>query len=196
MKKILFFIAALSLTVPGFAQSDDGEEEFIPTKEKSNAFFLGLKAGGTMTSMTQPNEGKLYDGSDFGFSGGLVFQTRFGKEHRHEREKNHHRNGEERPASQAQHRPIFGGEGLSLHRRDRGGGDELYRGRQRGRKRGQRRRIRPRHRALRHRHGGEPGGKPLSRRLCGSGGEHPHRPLRPQHHQLQRPGPGRQHRGL
>ena len=36
MKKILFFIAALSLSVPGFAQSDDGEDDLIPTgKEKS-----------------------------------------------------------------------------------------------------------------------------------------------------------------
>ena len=79
MKKILFFIAALSLTVPGFAQSDDGEDDFIPTKTKSNAFFIGPKIGGTVTSMTQPDEGKLYDGSDFGFSGGLAFQARFGK---------------------------------------------------------------------------------------------------------------------
>ncbi len=80
MKKILFFIAALSLSVPGFAQSDDGEDDLISTgKEKSNAFFLGPKVGGTMTSMTQPDEGKLYDGSGFGFSGGLVFQARFGK---------------------------------------------------------------------------------------------------------------------
>ena len=79
MKKLLFFVAALLLSVPGFAQSDDGEEEFIPTKEKSNAFFIGLKAGGTMTSMTQPDEGKLYDASDFGFSGGLVLKARFGK---------------------------------------------------------------------------------------------------------------------
>lgn len=79
MKKILFFIAALSLTVPGFAQSDDGEDESIPTRQKRNAFFLGLKAGGTITSMTQPNEGKLYDGSGFGFSGGLVLKARFGQ---------------------------------------------------------------------------------------------------------------------
>ena len=80
MKKILIFIAALSLSVPGFAQSDDGEDELISMgKEKSNTFFLGPKVGGTMTSMTQPNEGKLYDGSGFGFSGGLAFQARFGK---------------------------------------------------------------------------------------------------------------------
>ena len=79
MKKLFFFVAALSMAVPGFAQSDDGEEEFILSKEKSNAFFIGLKAGGTMTSMTQPDEGKLYDASDFGFSGGLVLKTRFGK---------------------------------------------------------------------------------------------------------------------
>lgn len=80
MKKILFLIAVLSLSVPGFAQSDDGEEELISRgKVKSNAFFLGPKIGGTMTTMTQPNEGKLYDGSGFGVSGGLVFQARFGK---------------------------------------------------------------------------------------------------------------------
>ena len=80
MKKILCLIAALSLAVPGFAQSDDGEDETISTgKEKSNAFFLGPKIGGTMTTMTQPDEGKLYDGSGFGFSGGVVFQARFGK---------------------------------------------------------------------------------------------------------------------
>ena len=80
MKKILFFIAALSLSVPGFAQSDDGEDDLISTgKEKSNAFFLGPKVGVTMTSMTQPDEGKLYDGSGFGFSGGVVLKARFGK---------------------------------------------------------------------------------------------------------------------
>ena len=79
MKRFLFFIAALLLTVPGFAQSDDGEEEIFTTKGKSNAFFLGLKAGGTMTSMTQPEEGKLYDGAGFGYSGGLVLKARFGK---------------------------------------------------------------------------------------------------------------------
>lgn len=80
MKKILFLVVALSLTVPGLAQTDDGEDEIISTgKEKSNAFFLGPKVGGTMTTMTQPDEGKLYDGSGVGFSGGLVFQARFGK---------------------------------------------------------------------------------------------------------------------
>jgi len=79
MKKILFLIAALSLSVPVFAQSDDGEEEIIPLKGKSNAFFFGVKAGGTMTSMTQPEEGKLFDAADFGYSGGLVLKARFGK---------------------------------------------------------------------------------------------------------------------
>lgn len=79
MKKFLFFIVALALTVPGFAQSDDGEEDLPPTIGKSNAFFIGLKVGGTLTTMSQPNEGKLYDGSDFGYSGGLVMKSRFGQ---------------------------------------------------------------------------------------------------------------------
>ena len=79
MKKTLFFIMALTLTVPLFAQSDDGEEEIIPVKVKRNAFFLGPKVGGTITSMTQPDEGKLYDGAGFGFTGGLVVKARFGR---------------------------------------------------------------------------------------------------------------------
>lgn len=79
MKKILMFIWALALSVPGLAQSDDGEEEITVSKTKSNAFFLGLKGGITLSSMTQPKEGKLYDASGIGFSGGLVAKVRFGK---------------------------------------------------------------------------------------------------------------------
>lgn len=78
MKKIFFLIMALISVAPVFAQ-DDGEELIITTKEKSNAFFIGPKIGGTMTTMTQPNEGKLYDGSAFGLSGGLAMNMRFGK---------------------------------------------------------------------------------------------------------------------
>lgn len=79
MKKILSLLLGLLSLAPTFAQSDV-EEDFIPTKkEKNNAFFIGLKAGGVMTSISDPDEGKLADGSGFGFSGGLAFQTRFGK---------------------------------------------------------------------------------------------------------------------
>lgn len=79
MKKILLLLVGLLSLAPTFAQSD-GEEDFIPTKkEKNNAFFIGLKAGGVMTSMSDPDEGKLADGSGFGMSGGLAFQARFGK---------------------------------------------------------------------------------------------------------------------
>lgn len=79
MKKVLFFIAALAMSVPSVAQSDDGEDVIPVTRVKSNAFFFGVKAGGTMTTMTQPKEGDLYDGSGFGFSAGLVLKARFGR---------------------------------------------------------------------------------------------------------------------
>lgn len=79
MKKYLFLVMALTCALPGFAQSDDGEEEFAQSKSKSNAFFIGPKAGVTFTSMTQPNEGKLYDASGIGFSGGIALKARFGK---------------------------------------------------------------------------------------------------------------------
>ena len=78
MKNYLILLIALISAVPMFAQ-DDGEELTITKKEKSNAFFMGPKFGGTMTTMTQPNEGDLYDGSAFGFSGGLAMNMRFGK---------------------------------------------------------------------------------------------------------------------
>ena len=81
MKKILLLVVALVITVPGIAQSDDGETEIITkkTKTKSNVIFLGPKIGATITSMTQPEEGNLYDGSGFGFSGGLSSKIRFGR---------------------------------------------------------------------------------------------------------------------
>lgn len=79
MKKILFMMMALISVVPVFAQDDDGEELIITPKEKSNTFFIGPKIGGTITTMTQPNEGRLYDGSAFGISGGLAMNMRFGK---------------------------------------------------------------------------------------------------------------------
>lgn len=80
MKKILVILVALFTVVPLFAQSDDGEEDIsAPVKERKNAFFVGPKIGGTLTSMTDPDEGKLYDKSGIGFSGGLAMKARFGK---------------------------------------------------------------------------------------------------------------------
>lgn len=79
MKKLSFTLMALLFVMPTFAQSDDGEEIGNVVKAKNNAFFLGPKAGVTMTTMTQPDEGKLFDKSDIGFSAGLALKTRFGK---------------------------------------------------------------------------------------------------------------------
>lgn len=81
MKKLLLMILAILCISPVLAQVDD--EETVPTnrgfgKEKKSAFFIGPKIGGTMTSMTQPAECDLYDGSSFGFSGGIAMKARFG----------------------------------------------------------------------------------------------------------------------
>ncbi len=70
---------ALLSAMPMFAQSDDGEEIGNVVKAKDNAFFLGPKVGVTMSTMTQPDEGKLFDKSDIGFSAGMAFKARFGK---------------------------------------------------------------------------------------------------------------------
>ncbi len=79
MKQLSLTFLALLLAMPMCAQSDDGEEIGNVVKAKNNAFFLGPKAGVTMSTMSQPDQGKLFDKSDMGFSAGLAFKARFGK---------------------------------------------------------------------------------------------------------------------
>lgn len=78
MKRILFLFVAFVTVICTYAQSDDGDADFI-AKERKNAFLVGPKLGGTLTSMTDPDECKLKDGSGLGFSGGLAAKARFGK---------------------------------------------------------------------------------------------------------------------
>lgn len=74
MKKLtVFIIAALFMSMHALAQPKN-----LGGKEKKNAFFMGPKAGVTMSKMTQPDEGTLYDGFGIGFSGGLTMKARFG----------------------------------------------------------------------------------------------------------------------
>ncbi len=82
MKKVVLMFLGLALgLLPASAQIDDGASfstgSFV--KEKNNAFYLGLKAGVDITSMTQPTQSKLYDKTGIGFSGGLALRGRFGK---------------------------------------------------------------------------------------------------------------------
>lgn len=79
MKKFLFCIFALFMTMPMVAQTDETDEAPIVLNPKKNAFFLGPKIGGVITSMSQPEEGNLYDGSGFGLSAGLAMKMRFGR---------------------------------------------------------------------------------------------------------------------
>lgn len=81
MKKILFLFVALLQMAPVLAQSNEGEDEFTASQGggKKSTFSIGPKVGGTLTTMTQPDEGKLYDGSGIGFSGGVAMKMRFGK---------------------------------------------------------------------------------------------------------------------
>ena len=80
MKKFLFLFVALVTAMPTFAQSDDEEDVYSSgAKVKKNAFFIGPKVGGVLTTMTQPKQGKLYDAAGFGFSGGLAMKIRFGQ---------------------------------------------------------------------------------------------------------------------
>ena len=47
--------------------------------QKKHSFYLGLKGGLDLSTMTQPDECKLYDGSGMGFSGGIVGKVRFNR---------------------------------------------------------------------------------------------------------------------
>lgn len=78
MKKLLICMSALFLTVPMFAQSDEDDDNVVRI-EKSNAFFIGPKVGGTLSTMSDPDECDLYDGSGISFSGGIAMKARFGK---------------------------------------------------------------------------------------------------------------------
>lgn len=80
MKKLVFLFCALFVCAPSMAQYDEFEDDGIVevgAKPKKHAFFLGPKAGVTMTSMSQPNECDLYDGMGIGFSAGLAAKARF-----------------------------------------------------------------------------------------------------------------------
>jgi hypothetical protein len=76
----MFLFVALLTVMPTFAQSDDGDDDFgITTRVKKNQFFIGPKAGATFTTMTDPDECKLYDSFGTGFSAGLALKARFGQ---------------------------------------------------------------------------------------------------------------------
>lgn len=77
MIKKLFFFSFLTLvvTMQIFAQRDD----VIELSSKSNAIRLGPKIGIGLTTMGQPNEGKVYDGPGIGLIGGASLKARFGR---------------------------------------------------------------------------------------------------------------------
>ncbi len=77
MKKVVFLLAVLFSATTAFAQTEDESNEDF--KERSNAFFIGPKVGGVMSTMTQPEQGDLYDSWGMGFSAGVAFKARFGK---------------------------------------------------------------------------------------------------------------------
>ena len=66
------------LCASSFAQSQAPGRTAQPVvAHKNHAFYLGLKAGLDLTTMTQPEESKLYNGMGAGFSAGLVAKARF-----------------------------------------------------------------------------------------------------------------------
>lgn len=85
MKKIIIFILASMLCTIMYAQRDvqhqrRGGRSAKPTlAQKKNTFFVGLKGGLTLSTMSQPDECNLYDGAGMSFSGGIVGKVRFNR---------------------------------------------------------------------------------------------------------------------
>lgn len=81
MRKTFFILAAAFCGLTAFAQTDfnDELENIGVPKAKKNAFFVGPKVGVTFNTMTDPDQGKLYDSFGVGYSGGVALQGRFGR---------------------------------------------------------------------------------------------------------------------
>lgn len=84
MKKLFVLMMASMLCTTTFAQrsaqAQGGGRSAKPgLAQKKHAFFMGFKGGVDFTSMTQPEECNLYDGSGLGYSGGIAFKGRFGQ---------------------------------------------------------------------------------------------------------------------
>lgn len=85
MKKILLFIFAAMLCTSMDAQRNvqpqrgGGRSAKPGLAQKKHSFYVGLKGGVDLSTMTQPDECDLYDGAGIGFSGGVVGRARFGQ---------------------------------------------------------------------------------------------------------------------
>ena len=85
MKKILLFIFATMLCTSMNAQRNvrpqrgGGRSAKPELAQKKHSFYVGLKGGVDISTMTQPDECDLYDGAGIGFSGGVVGKARFGQ---------------------------------------------------------------------------------------------------------------------
>ncbi len=78
MKKILALFCLAAMALPTLAQTEVDED---PTASSSRDYSLrfGPTVGATFTKFSQPDEGKLFDGTGVGFTGGAALKMRFGR---------------------------------------------------------------------------------------------------------------------
>lgn len=83
MKKLFVLLLASMLCTSIDAQRNvqpqrgGGRSAKPALAQKKHSFYVGLKGGVDLSSMTQPDECDLYDGTGVGFSGGVVGKVRF-----------------------------------------------------------------------------------------------------------------------
>lgn len=75
MKKLLSLLLLVSLGTVAYAQIGGGVE----LEGKQHMFYVGIKGGVGLSTMTQPDECDLYDSMGLGYHGGLALQARFNR---------------------------------------------------------------------------------------------------------------------
>lgn len=78
MKKMIIMLLAVAGIMPVMAQRNTQQRNTQIDFVKKNVIFLGPVVGATFTTMGQPKEVDLYDGSGFGISAGADLRVRFG----------------------------------------------------------------------------------------------------------------------
>lgn len=81
MKKVVLLLFAAMLCTSTYAQrsGQSGRSTGSTLAQKKHAFYLGIRGGLDITTMTQPDECELADGAGVGGSIGAVAKMRFGR---------------------------------------------------------------------------------------------------------------------
>ena len=79
MKQIIFFAIMVLCGLSGFAQSGEDIDELFSEKEFNHVLYVGPVVGANMTMSSGQPKYDLFEGTGFGFTGGVAAKVRFGR---------------------------------------------------------------------------------------------------------------------